>query len=188
MVEKDDEESFSKLMNSTNKNILRIENYIKRLESLRKFENIENQSKEIILQEFIEILIMDYKAVKIDKNITWNFPKEKIICYFDDILISEVIHNLVNNAIRFAKESVEVNFKIVDGFLQIEVKDDGEGFSKEALVNGKSQFFTENPGKGSMGLGLNISSNILKIYNSELILENRENGAMVYFKIKLENN
>ena len=187
MIDKDDE-SFSKLIDSTNKNILRIENYIQRLESLRKFENIEIKNNNIILQDFIEILIMDYNIVNLHKKIIWNYPKEKIICNFDDILFSEVIHNLINNAIRFAKEKIVVNFKIQDYNLLIEVIDDGEGFSKEALINGKSQFFTENPGKGNMGLGLNISSSILSYYNSDLILENTKNGGKVSFKIKLENN
>lgn len=188
MIGIDDKEAFSKLLDSTNKNILRIENYIQRLESLRKIENIEIYNKKIILQDFIDILIMDYNAINSSKQISWNYPKEKVICYFDDILISEIIHNLVNNAIRFAKEKIEVNFIVCDNFLHIEVIDDGEGFSNDALKNGKSQFFTEKSGKGNMGLGLNISSNILKKYNSDLILENIKNGGKVSFKIKLENN
>lgn len=187
-IDKNDKENFESLIISTNKNVKRIENYIKRLESLRKLESIEVNNRRVLLEEFVEVLIMDYSALESEKNLVWNYPKVKTTCYFDDILISEVMHNLINNALRFARETIEINFKLENKMLYVEVLDDGRGFSNEALAKGKTQFFTENPNKGNMGLGLNISNNILSYYSSDLNLENTKNGGKVSFKIKLENN
>lgn len=188
LIDKNDNESFESLIISTNKNIKRIENYINRLDSLRKLETIEVNNRNVLLEEFVEVLIMDYSALESRKKLVWNYPKDKITCYFDDILISEVMHNLIDNAIRFAKENIEINFKVENKMLYVEVLDDGKGFSNEALVNGKTQFFTENPNKENLGLGLNISNNILGYYGGDLNLENTKNGGKVSFEIKLENN
>jgi len=57
-----------------------------------------------------------------------------------------------------------------DGWLSLEVSDQGAGMSTEELEHAKDPFFTtKEPGRGT-GLGLSISESIVRAHGGELLL------------------
>jgi CheY-like chemotaxis protein len=71
-----------------------------------------------------------------------------------------------------------------DTWLEIQVADSGSGFSKEALINGLSPFFTTKGGEGS-GLGLSMVYDLTKLAGGQVALENTDGGARVTIKLPL---
>ncbi|WP_326831026.1 ATP-binding protein [Anaerosalibacter bizertensis] len=71
----------------------------------------------------------------------------------------------------------------------IEIIDQGEGFSKKMLKDGKNQLLMGKESRkrnGHHGLGLYIADTIIKKHNGELILSNSVNGGgKVIVKIPL---
>jgi len=61
--------------------------------------------------------------------------KETYIAYADRQMISTVLRNLVNNAVKFTESGkiVEVNVRKENKFLEIEVKDEGVGITSENM-------------------------------------------------------
>ena len=65
--------------------------------------------------------------------ITKDYPK--ITAKYDLDLINEVVENLLNNAYRFAKQTIDITIALQEQLVIIYVKDDGPGFSKKGTVN-----------------------------------------------------
>jgi signal transduction histidine kinase len=80
--------------------------------------------------------------------------------------LGQVLTNLLLNAKRHAfgndvQGTITVKAKPVDEFIEIEVKDDGLGISKEDLPKVFDPFFTTKRNAGGTGLGLNIVYNLV---------------------------
>ncbi len=118
--------------------------------------------------------------------------KSKVLS--DPIRMSQVITNLVHNAIKFTPSGyVEVSINVLQQSestikLKIAVKDTGIGISKDkqALI---FERFTQadsstSRGFGGTGLGLAISKRILELQNSSLQLISEEGKGSVFYFIQ----
>jgi signal transduction histidine kinase len=70
-----------------------------------------------------------------------------------------------------------------DSMIAVCFADTGPGFTAEALARATELFFSEK--EGGMGIGLNVTAEILRAHGGELLLRNRgEGGAVVTIKMK----
>ena len=98
--------------------------------------------------------------------------------------------NVIGNALDYSppKGTVYVEVQRTDNFLQITIEDEGSGFTPEALHYAQELFFMENKSRTSnmhFGMGLYITSSIIKQHSGQLILINSDKtkGAQVIIKI-----
>ena len=136
----------------------------------------------------------------VDKNIGLKLHVDKSLKNMvmgDPTRISQVITNLVHNAIKFTKAGlVQVNINVLEQNettvkLNIEVKDTGIGISKEKQKLIFERFTQADSSTsrafGGTGLGLAISKRILELQNSSLSLESEEGaGSTFYFSKDFE--
>ena len=108
----------------------------------------------------------------------------------DKLLLERAIMNVVANALEYSPREgiIYVAIQKVDSFLQISITDEGNGFTSEALHHAQEQFFMGDHSRTSnlhFGMGLYITSSIIKQHNGQLILENSDKtkGAQVTIKI-----
>lgn len=108
----------------------------------------------------------------------------------DKLLLERAIMNVINNAVDYSppKGTVYVTVQNIDCFLQISITDEGSGFTPEALHHAQEQFFMGGHSRTfnmHFGIGLYITSSIIKQHNGQLILKNSDktNGAQVIIKI-----
>lgn len=111
--------------------------------------------------------------------------KKDEIINIDSYHIEEAFENVLDNAVAHANSNVYISIEIRDGKLIISIKDDGKGFTKDALKNATNRFYSENPQAGNMGLGLNITKHIIEKHSGDLIIENHNGGALVKMIINL---
>ncbi|MEB8433951.1 ATP-binding protein [Cocleimonas sp. KMM 6892] len=112
---------------------------------------------------------------------------------FEPRLLSRVLDNLVQNAIRYAKHNIEVTLcKDNDHYLLI-VEDDGCGIQKQQRTKVFEAFSrldaSRDKATGGFGLGLAISDKIIKAHNGEIkIRESALGGARfeVYWPLKIQ--
>ena len=119
--------------------------------------------KEIHLSHFLEEILTPFENTAKEKAI--NLQKEidtAIYIRTDDLVLSRIITNLVSNAIKFspAQKNVAIRARLQEGFLKVQVQDEGQGFTAEdqAKAFQKFQKLTARPtaGESSTGLGLSI--------------------------------
>ncbi len=104
--------------------------------------------------------------------------KKDILINIDSTLMEVAIANIIENALKYSEEAVEV--EIAENFISI--KDSGIGISKTELENITKKFYrvSNNNWNNSLGLGLSIVSNIIKIHNFKLDIQSEETHGSVF--------
>ena len=99
----------------------------------------------------------------------------------DKELVANVAENLLNNAVRYATQTVhmELVLRQQDGavWLCLTVSDDGPGFSQEALKLAAEPYYSESERAEHFGLGLYICTVICRQHGGVLQLANAEAGG-----------
>ncbi len=180
--------------------IMRNANRLKRLtDNVLDVTKIESRSL-ILKKERLNLNILISEVLKEYVNKELKQQSVKIVYDFkpkDDVVIVEadrdrlaqVIHNLVDNALKFTIHN-QLIFVIVE--LQkdkeeqviICVKDTGKGISKELLPKLFSKFTTSDSSTGT-GLGLYICKNIVEAHGGKIWAENNLDGKGAIFKFTL---
>lgn len=115
-----------------------------------------------------------------------NLPLVKI----DFGLMEQVLYNLLLNATQYTPPAsvIKINVFQFNNNLQIEIIDQGEGFSNEALENLFNKFFRNNTTKsGGLGLGLSIVKGFIESHKGTIKVENlRTGGAKFILSIPSE--
>lgn len=121
--------------------------------------------------------------------------KVSLICDFDalpDILVhtdpkrvTQVISNLISNATKFTEEgSIRLFYRIVEGYVLIEVIDTGIGISPQHQQAIFDRFVKVNSFKQGTGLGLTICKTIIETLNGTIGVDSRPGeGARFWFTL-----
>lgn len=104
---------------------------------------------------------------------------EDFMAPVDEGDLSEILGNLVENAARFARSSVQVNAWESDGEVSIAVADDGPGIPNADRESALSRGVQLDSKGGSSGLGLAIVSDIVEAYGGRLTMTNADPGLVV---------
>ena len=115
---------------------------------------------------------------------------EHIIVKADQSLITQMMLNLVENAIKYGKKSgnVWVGAEISDNELLITVKDDGIGIADEHLKHIFERFYRadQSRDRSGTGLGLSIVQWIINEHGGKIEVESNENRGTT-FRIRLQH-
>ncbi|HEX6647788.1 MAG TPA: ATP-binding protein [Nitrososphaeraceae archaeon] len=157
--------------------------------------NKEKFNMNILISEVLKDYINKQKNQLILK-IVYDFKrKEDIIVEADRDRLSQVIHNLLDNALKFTTHNNQTIFVIVDKKKEgeeekkvviVNVKDTGEGIPEKILPKLFSKFSVSNSTTGT-GLGLYICKNIIEAHDGRIWAENNsdENGATFSFTLPI---
>ncbi len=132
--------------------------------------------------------LLTYRIRAEHASVTQHFPDGMPEVLIKENSIQQVLLNLIGNAMDAMKDAdakeIRVEGYVGDGFVDVKVKDNGQGIPSEALEKIFEPFFTTKPvGKGT-GLGLAISQSICRQHGGDLICES-EVGAGTTFTIRI---
>lgn len=163
---------------------------ISRIESARlKFSFIITDLKETIL-ETAELMrgFANEKNIKLDVKID-NIPKIEA----DPDRISQVLRNLINNAIKFSPENsnIQIAAKVEKEHILFSVKDYGPGLTRENQIKVFEPFYqvekTTSVKYGGSGLGLAICRGIVEAQKGKIWVESKPGeGCTFYFTIPMQ--
>jgi len=175
----------------------KLNTYTERIQKLsnNKRETIILDKEHINLENFFTALVNKYenieeKSVKI--NLSIKTTQDTI--YADLLHFANIIDNLVENAIKYAKErAVQIDIHVSDERrkLKISVKDNGLGISEKDLPRIFQKFYrSENKNiqqKTGFGLGLTYVKALVEAHDGEIKVESKigiETEFIVYFPIQ----
>jgi two-component system osmolarity sensor histidine kinase EnvZ len=132
------------------------------------------------LSELIEKVIQKYN----NENISYKLLP-RIYINGRKNLVQRCLNNLIDNALKYANK-VQVSLNKKNSNLFIIIDDDGPGISKNEHENVFKPFYKIDKGradsKSSVGLGLSISSDIIKSHGGNIMLEKSKMGGL---KVKI---
>ena len=194
-----DKEEFISVIESSSENLLAIVNDILDLSKINA-EKIELEEIQFNAIEKFEDAVESYGAKAAQKNIDFSvyvdpdIPKTLI---GDPTKISQVIVNLISNAIKFTSAHGEVDVFIEkrsetdnDATLYFAVKDTGIGISEEQKEKIFEAFAQADAGTsrkyGGTGLGLAISSKLVEKMGGKLDIDSKVGeGSTFFFSLTL---
>ncbi len=154
----------------------RLSSLVNDLLDLSKLQSgtMEIQKSVFCITDSFEAIFARYAKLKEQDgyNIYLEKCKERVYVNADELKISQVIYNLVNNAINYAGEdkTVIVTQQIIDKKVRINVTDHGEGIPADKLEYIWDRYYkVDKEHKRSIigtGLGLSIVKSILNAHNA----------------------
>ena len=173
---------------------VRLGNHIERVLSIARLEKkeLKMEKTEVDMNDLILIVLdsMDLQLQKKNALITVNTNAENSVVFADELHLSNVLFNLIDNANKYSGEIPEITIstKNTPRHLIIEITDKGIGMTKEHAKRVFDQFYRVPTGnlhdvKG-FGLGLNYVQNILKQLNGSIkVISEKDKGTT--FEISL---
>ena len=114
--------------------------------------------------------------------------KDDIIISADKFRLSQILNNLISNAIKYTEEgSVKFGFSLIDNRIQFYVKDTGIGIPKNEITNIFRRFYrvkNQYETIRGLGLGLSIVKLLIEKMNGKIWLESEvEKGSIFNFSL-----
>ena len=110
-------------------------------------------------------------------------PAGKIMVNADEAKVSQVVYNLLDNALKFTqKGTIKVTAKKSGDEVVVSMRDEGTGISPKVMPRLFEKFVTAS--ESGTGIGLYLSKAIIEAHGGRMWAENNKNkGATFYFSI-----
>ena len=162
--------------------------------TISKLENhkLEMNKTEVELTPIIEKLTEKFKA-KAQKPVNFIISLQAKTAYADNDYLGEVISNLIDNAIKYSKESVEINITAEESerYTILKVRDNGLGISEadqkiifQKYERAAAAKRSRRNGASGFGLGLNFVDQVIKAHEGRIFVNSTE-GEFTEFTIYL---
>ncbi|HFS85255.1 MAG TPA: response regulator [Epsilonproteobacteria bacterium] len=186
-----------------------VSNLLKIINDVLDFSKIESGKLEpdneeinpfIDLKESMEL----FSSLAHEKNITYAIhidAKLSECLYIDKLRLTQILYNLVGNAIKFTPEGgeivvhislLETNTQQHTQSIRFSVRDSGIGIAEEKQEKIFDVFSQADASTtreyGGTGLGLSISASLVNILGGDLQLESEEGeGSLFYFDLSIQS-
>ena len=162
--------------------------------TISKLENhkLEMNRTEVELTPIIEKLTEKFKA-KAQKPVNFTISLQAKTAYADKDYLGEVLSNLIDNAIKYSKESVEIHITTEESerYTILKVRDNGLGISEadqkvifQKYERAAAAKRSRRNGASGFGLGLNFVDQVIKAHEGRIFVNSTE-GEFTEFTIYL---
>jgi two-component system phosphate regulon sensor histidine kinase PhoR len=162
---------------------------LSRLEQSGTAKDIKFEEHEI--KPLLKSVAEDFEIKAKEKHIDISVKcEEGLSANLNRTLIEQAVGNLLDNAIKYSVKKSEIAIRAYtdDGFVVIEVEDEGSGIAKEHIPRLFERFYriekSRSRDEGGTGLGLAIVKHIAQVHNGEIAVESELSKGSV-FAIKI---
>ena len=170
-------------------------NLVENLLSITRFDKgeirIHKESESI--SDVIEETLSHLGRKKENFNIVPIIDDENLYAKMDARLISQVIFNLVDNAMKYSpqKSTITIKAKANGRDIEVSVCDEGAGIPEKEKNNIFDMFYTVKntvaDGRRGLGLGLALCKSIINAHGGEITVKNNTPAGSI-FSFKLEGD
>ena len=149
---------------------------------------------QVVLEELIDSVIVRFKKRYPKQEVQIEIPDEFISIPMDAVLITQVIVNMLENAVQHAHGMKTLILRVTTKAQEavFEIIDDGCGIPKERMNHIFTGYFetgdlpADNQ-KRNMGIGLSVCASVIKAHEGDITVENlKEGGCCFRFTLKME--
>lgn len=174
----------------------RLSRLINRLLELSRLESEDRvlQKIPVDVSKLIERTIISVQTPSQCKNIQIEFNSDRpVIIEGDPDIITQIILNLLDNAIKFSSEGSTVNIQLEEqlDYIRISVKDAGIGIPSQEISRIFERFYRVDKARsrktGGTGLGLSIVKHLVEKHGGYIEVESIEGKGSI-FTVTLPHN
>ena len=113
-------------------------------------------------------------------RISLRFDETPVLVNCDEVQLRRAFTNIITNALRYAKDEIQIECKADRGKAVVRIRDDGDGIEPKLLPHIFDRFFSTR--KGGAGIGLSLAKEIVSLHKGAISASN-DGGAV--FEISL---
>lgn len=176
-------------------NVERLDAIVSDLLEISKFEagqiHLEKKAFDIIAMSRKVFFQYQHMASENEVSLKIDYKFKNLYVWGDPKRITQVMENLVSNAIKYGKKggTVLIRFYDLDEQIIVEVNDNGPGIAEEHLHRVFERFFRADKSRsrtiGGTGLGLSIVRNIIEAHDQSITVRS-EIGVGTTFNFTIE--
>lgn len=148
------------------------------------FLDLADLEKENVLEiSQIDLVALSRSSIKqlqevYHREISLHTDASRVIIPADELKIKQVIIILLDNAMKYSSDKIDVYIEKVGDLAVLRVKDYGIGIPKEEITNIFERFYRVDKARsretGGTGLGLHIARSIMKLHLGEINIRSEE--------------
>ena len=178
-------------LNSVNEEVIRLTNLVNQLQNLAKFDSEKSKLNlaKVNVKNLIMNVVYNNQGKALEKNINIECDLESIDSYLDKDKISQVIVNLLSNAIRYTNNGGKIFISLYkeNNNLKIQFKDNGIGIPKENIKYIFERFYrvdeSRSKNTGGIGVGLTIVKSIIDLHQGTIEVRSELNKGSEFIVI-----
>ena len=160
--------------------ITRLESYVDAMARMQRLEDAEIHRESVPARAFAADAADSARIICAGLAASLDAPDLPDTLNIDAEIVMQVLENILSNASRYAKSRVELSLSANGESFTAAVRDDGPGFSAEALAKAANPFYKGRESTGEhLGLGLNICDILTRRHGGSLTLSNHPGGGAV---------
>lgn len=171
----------------------RLTNFVNSVLDLSKLQNGMEKFEfcELDITAILESSAERYRKLLGDTGLCVNLDvTQHAYVMADETKITQVIHNLCDNAVNYAKSPKEITIRqtVTKNTVKIEISDNGEGIDPKELPYIWDRYYKSDKSHkrnvAGSGIGLSIVKEILKKHSARFGVESKENiGSTFWFEL-----
>lgn len=189
----DDEELGPRFLHVTRYETERMIRLVNDLLDLSKMDS-RNYTIHPMYIDFVRFMnhIIDRFEMSKERNVTFRrlFPNKAIYVEFDEDKLTQVIDNIISNAMKYSPEGGIITFQVteLEGQIEVSIADQGLGIPKENLESVFERFYRVDKARtrqlGGTGLGLAIAKEIIQAHGGDIRAKSKEGkGTTILFTL-----
>ena len=164
---------------------------------LRAFARRDRHAPESValqpaLDDALAMLAKRRQALQVE--LIRDLPEATLWVQAGETRLRQVLGNLLANALDALSEVAPprrlwLSSRQDGDCIELQLRDNGPGFSAEALARAREPFFTTKTSAQGLGLGLAICESLMRALGGELLLANHpEGGALLCLRLRISDN
>tara|TARA_R110002049_G_scaffold237340_2_gene410442 strand:- start:2510 stop:3979 length:1470 start_codon:yes stop_codon:yes gene_type:complete len=187
----DDKEKTKNYLDISDTQLSKLNTMVEKLLETASLESdsLKLNKEEINVSDLLDTIANKHKLQTENKTINFFFPKEAILAKVDIFHFENAINNIVDNAIKYGGDTINIELSQNDIALTVSISDNGNTLSKVNKDNIFEKFYRVPKGnthdiKG-FGIGLYYTKKIIEKHNGTIHLD--LDNMKTTFKISLPN-
>lgn len=178
----------NEIIDMTSQNVGRLQRIIENILNFSRLESGKFPMSCVSLElgPVVAEIVKNCQNIAAANKISLHYSSNKLpVVFADSDMVVEVLTNLIDNGVRFAKSKVEVSARKTDNFVEVTVFNDGSPIEMEDHDKLFQKFFqiqrpAEIGGYKGTGLGLAICKEIITLHQGKIWAENKPRGGVAF--------
>ena len=175
-----DREQAAEMLQEGMKQIRRMDVFIDSMQKMNSLEQRILKRDQISLEQLEKDIRKEAAILGKEKRIHLSVCQTDEIFCGDQEVILEVLENLLSNAVRYAREQIDIKVSLTSELLTLSIRDDGNGFQED--TEKITRAFHQKNIKDSLthtGMGMYLARLYCEKHGGKLLLENEESGGAI---------